>query len=96
MKHLDEENQGRSFRQPDTFDKALRRYLEMEMLQTDWDPLAFRNFPKDEDWYLSEVARKYLAVVSTAVPAGVAFDMEKAKLVASRRRSLDPENLNMM
>ncbi len=65
MKHLDEENQGRSFRQPDNFDKVLRRYLEKEMLQSDWDPLAFWNFPKEEDWYLSEVARKYLAVVST-------------------------------
>ncbi|XP_016144520.1 uncharacterized protein [Sinocyclocheilus grahami] len=96
MKHLDEENQGRSYRQPDNFDKVLRRYLEKEMLQNDWDPLAFWNFPKDEDWYLSEVARKYLAVASTAVPADVAFDMEKARLVASRRSSLDPEHLNMM
>ncbi len=96
MKHLDEENQGRSFRQPDNFDKVLRRYLEKEMLQSDWDPLAFWNFPKEEDWYLSEVARKYLAVVSTAVPADVAFDMEKARLVASRSSSLDPEHLNMM
>ncbi len=96
MKHLDEENQGRSFRQPDNFDKVLRRYLEKEMLQSDWDPLAFWKFPKDEDWHLSEVARKYLAVVSTAVPADVAFDMVKAKLVASRRSSLDPEHLNMM
>lgn len=96
MKHLDEENQGRSFRQPDNFDKVLRRYLEKEMLQSDWDPLAFWNFPKDEDWHLSEVACKYLAVVSTAVPADIAFDMEKARLVACRRSSLDPEHLNMM
>ncbi|XP_043109561.1 uncharacterized protein LOC122355401 [Puntigrus tetrazona] len=96
MKHLDEENQGRSFRRLDNFEKVLRRYLEKEMLQSDWDPLAFWKFPKDEDWYLSEVARKYLAVVSTVVPADVAFDVEKAKHVASRRSSLDPEHLNMM
>ncbi len=30
------------------------------------------------------------------VPADVALDMEKAKLMASRRSSLDPEHLNMM
>ncbi|KAL0179137.1 hypothetical protein M9458_024579, partial [Cirrhinus mrigala] len=96
MKHLDEDNQGRSFRQPDNFDKALSRYLGKKMLQSNWDPLVFWKFPKDEDWHLSEVARKYLAVVSTAIPADIAFNMEKARLVASRRSSLDPEHLNMM
>lgn len=96
MKHLAEESQGRSFRQPDNIQKALKRYLEKEMLQSKWDPLAFWKFPKDEDWYLSEVARKYLAVVSTTVPADIAFDTEKARLVASRRSNVDPEHLNMM
>ncbi|KAK7135030.1 hypothetical protein R3I93_018210 [Phoxinus phoxinus] len=96
MKHLAEESEGGSFRQPDNLNKVLRRYLEKEMLQIDWDPLAFWKFPKDEDWYLSEVARKYLAVVSTVVPADIAFDTEKARLVASRRSNLDPEHLNMM
>ncbi|XP_077056453.1 zinc finger BED domain-containing protein 4 [Siphateles boraxobius] len=96
MKDLAKESQRRSFRQPDNFHKHLRRYLEKEMLQRDWDPLAFWNFPKDEDWYLSEVARKYLAVVSTAVPADIAFDTEKARLAASRSSNLDPEHLNMM
>ncbi|XP_042623953.1 uncharacterized protein LOC109048117 isoform X2 [Cyprinus carpio] len=96
MENLNEENQRSGFRQPDNFDMALKRYLEKEILQSEWDPLAFWKFPKDEDWYLSEVARKYLAVVSTAGPADIAFDMEKARLVASRRSSLDPEHLNMM
>ncbi|XP_050980919.1 uncharacterized protein LOC127174502 [Labeo rohita] len=96
MKHLDEDNKGRNFRQPDNLDKALSRYVDKNMLQSNWDPLAFWKFPKDEDWHLSEVARKYLAVVSTAVPADIAFDTEKARLVASRRSSLDPEHLNMM
>lgn len=96
MKHLAVESQGRSFRQPDNFHKDWRRYLEKEMLPRDLDPLAFWKFPKDEDWYLSEVARKYLAVVSTAVPADIAFDTERARLVASRRSNLDPEHLNMM
>ncbi|XP_052467821.1 E3 SUMO-protein ligase ZBED1 isoform X2 [Carassius gibelio] len=96
MEHLNEENQGRSFRQPGNFDMALKRYLEKKMLPTKYDPLAFWKFPKVEDWYLSEVARKYLAVVSTAVPADIAFDIEKARLVASRISSLDPEHLNMM
>ncbi|KAL1264702.1 hypothetical protein QQF64_005057 [Cirrhinus molitorella] len=96
MKRLDEENRGRSFRQPDNFDKALRRYFEKEMLQSNWDPLAFWKFPKDEDWHLSEVARKYLPVVSTAIPADIAFDIEKARLVANRRSCLDPGHLNMM
>lgn len=96
MKHLAEESQGRSFRQPDNFHKDLRRYLDKEMLQSNWDPLAFWKFPKNEDWYLSEVARKYLAVVSTAVPADIAFDTERARLMDSRRSNLDPEHLNMM
>ncbi|XP_059387311.1 uncharacterized protein LOC132121672 [Carassius carassius] len=96
MEHLNEENQGRSFRQPGNFDMDVKRYLEKEMFEIEYDPLAFWKFPKDKDWYLSEVARKYLAVVSTAVPADIAFDIEKARLVASRRSSLDPEHLNMM
>lgn len=84
------------FRQPNSFDEALNRYLRKVMLPRQWDPLAIWNFPKDEDLHLSEVARKYLTVVSTAVPVDIAFDIEKAKLVASRRSSLDPEHLNMM
>ncbi|XP_051769898.1 uncharacterized protein si:ch211-152f22.4 [Ctenopharyngodon idella] len=96
MKHLDKETRERNFRQPDDFGEVLKRYLEKEMLQSNWDPHAFWKFPKDKDWYLSEVARKYLAVVSTAGPADIAFNMEKARLVASRRSSLDPEHLNMM
>ncbi|XP_039521213.1 zinc finger BED domain-containing protein 6 isoform X2 [Pimephales promelas] len=93
MKHLAEE---RSFIQPDSLHKDLRRYLEKKRLPIDWDPLAFWNFQKGEDWNLSEVARKYLAVVLTAGPADIAFDTEKARLVASRRSNLDPEHLNMM
>ncbi|XP_055032407.2 E3 SUMO-protein ligase ZBED1-like [Misgurnus anguillicaudatus] len=85
-----------SLRQPNNLDEALNRYLNKEILRRDWDPHAFWKFPKDEDWHLSEVARKYLTAVSTAMPADVAFDTEKASLVASRRSSLDPQHLNMM
>ncbi|XP_056626863.1 E3 SUMO-protein ligase ZBED1 isoform X2 [Triplophysa dalaica] len=84
------------YRQPDKFEESLNRYFKQAMLPRHWDPLAVWNFPKNEDLDLSEVARKYLTVVSTAVPVDVAYDIEKAKLVASRRSSLYPEHLNMM
>ncbi|XP_073671215.1 E3 SUMO-protein ligase ZBED1-like [Paramisgurnus dabryanus] len=83
-----------SLRQPNNLDEALNRYFNKE--RKVWDPHAFWKFPKDEDWHLSEVARKYLTAVSTSMPAEVAFDSEKASLVASRRSSLDPQHLNMM
>nr|XP_055032407.1 E3 SUMO-protein ligase ZBED1-like [Misgurnus anguillicaudatus] len=83
-----------SLRQPNNLDEALNRYFNKE--RKGWDPHAFWKFPKDEDLHLSEVARKYLTAVSTAMPAEIAFDSEKASLVASRRNSLDPQHLNMM
>lgn len=39
MKHLDQENQGRYFQQPENFLNGLRGYLEKDMLQIDRDPL---------------------------------------------------------
>lgn len=96
ISEMDGDHEVKLFRQPDGFDEALNRYLRKVMLPRHWDPLSVWNFPKDEDLHLSEVARKYLTVVSTAVPVDIAFDMEKAKLVAGRRSSLDPEHLNMM
>ncbi|XP_051529623.1 E3 SUMO-protein ligase ZBED1-like isoform X2 [Myxocyprinus asiaticus] len=76
----------------DTEELVLQKYWKIK--DTPVKPLEFwRN--KDEFEKLATVARKYLTVVSTAIPMERVYQLEES-LIVNRRSCLEPENVNMM
>lgn len=73
-------------------DLVLEKYWQMRNVSE--NPLKFWS-TKDEFTQLVPVARKYLTVVSTAIPMERVHKLEKSQII-NRRSCLDPKNLNMI
>ncbi|XP_051524120.1 E3 SUMO-protein ligase ZBED1-like isoform X2 [Myxocyprinus asiaticus] len=71
---------------------ALRKYWKIT--DTSVNPLEFWR-TKDEFEKLAMVARKYLTVVSTAIPMERVYQLEESQIV-NRRNCLEVENVNMI
>ncbi|XP_076154118.1 E3 SUMO-protein ligase ZBED1-like isoform X2 [Alosa pseudoharengus] len=79
----------------DEVDATLTEYKNTNTKVRDQNPLDFWRLPRGLK-KLSHVARKYLTVVSTAVPLQRAFNPEISRRVHHSRCHLEPENVNLM
>lgn len=76
-------------------DLALKRYSTEKDMPGFPNPLVFWATRYDLI-ELASVARKYLTVVSTAIPVERILDLEKSQLFFNRRRCIELQNVNMM
>ena len=73
----------------------MRRYSEEKTIPRDGDPLLWWKMNEPTFPSLSKVAKKYLGVIATSVPAGRIFS-KAGQLVCQRRSTIKSINVNML
>ena len=70
------------------------RYMKMKNIERKDDPLNWWNFNSTVCPYLSQLARKYLSVPGTSVPAERLFS-KAGELISTKRSRLKPKNIDI-
>ncbi|XP_048010522.1 uncharacterized protein LOC125244488 [Megalobrama amblycephala] len=73
----------------------MRRYMEEKVIPRSEDPLAMVKRNENTFSLLSKLAKKYLGIVATSVPAERLFS-KAGETISQRRNRLKPKNVNML
>lgn len=73
----------------------MRRYMEEKVIPRSEDPLLWWKRNENTFSLLSKLAKKYLGIVATSVPAERLFS-KAGETISQRRNRLKPKNVNML